>query len=235
MKNFIFFVSYYEAIKELPEDQQGAVYKAIVNYAMEGIEPKLKGLANSIFVLIRPYIDSSKKKQNSGSMGGIAKKLSSKTSSKAISIKDSEHLSKEGSKFSSTTPSKKDSEVASNQIIKNEYEDKEEILFKKEINKEKNTVLSDSELLSLIEKNFSDEDVCQKFKEYAEMRKAMGKNKAIRTTATFESCVKKLRTLAKTKQEALEVLDYSISNCYQGLFALKRKSTKEREMIPYAN
>lgn len=223
MKNFIFFVSYYEAIKELPEEQQGAVYKAIVDYAMEGIEPKLKGISKSVFILIKPYIDSSRKKQMSGAKGGSANRK-----------EESELQSEDESKHESKNISKTQSKVISNQIKENEYEDEEEFVLKKEKDKEKPTVLSDSELSSLIEKNFTDGEVCQKFKEYAAMRKAMGKNKAIRTLATFESCVKKLREYAKTKHEALEVLDYSISNCYQGLFALK-KVTRVQEAIPYAN
>ena len=109
---------------------------------------------------------------------------------------------------------------------------------KKEINKErKSTILTDSELYAFIEEEFKDTDVCQKFKDYAEMRKAMGKNKAIRTKSTFDSCVQKLRKYAWTKQEALEILDYSIVNCYQGLFDKFGHDRKEvaKEAIPYAN
>lgn len=224
MRNFIFFASYYEAIKELPIEQQGEAYKAIVDYAMEGIEPVyLKGIQKSVFILIKPYIDSSKKKQESGAMGG-------KATSKHISKQASNDISKVASKHTST----KQSKHTSNQIIENE-EEKEYI--KKEINKEKNTILTDDELSSLIEENFSDEDVCQKFKDYALMRKGMGKNKAIRTKSTLDSCVQKLRKYAKTKDEALETLDYSIANCYQGLFdrfGHGQKSTN-KEVIPYAN
>lgn len=231
MRNMIFFVSYYEAIKELPEEQQGIVYKAIIGYAMEGIEPILNGLAKSVFILIKPYIDSSRKKQESGASGGNTRKKSSKNISKNISEDNSKQLSKEESKM----PSKQ----LSNQIIKNEdeYEYKEES-FKKEINKEKSTILTDSELNILIDNEFSDEDVCKKFKEYSEMRKAMGKNKAIRTTGTFESCIQKLRKYAKNKQEAMEILDNSISNCYQGLFDIYKHTiskTPQQESIPYAN
>lgn len=226
MRNMIFFVSYYEAIKELPEEQQGVVYKAIIDYAMEGIEPNLKGLAKSVFILIKPYIDSSRKKQESGASGGNSRKKSNKD----ISKDDTEQPSKEESKV----PSKQ----SSNQIIKNENEDEYKDEFsKKEINKEKSTILTDSELITLIENEFSDKDVCKKFKEYSEMRKAMGKNKAIRTLGTFKSCIQKLRKFAKNKQEAIEVLDNSISNCYQGLFDIFKhmNSTLQQESIPYAN
>lgn len=231
MRNFIFFASYYEAIKELPTEQQGAVYKAIVDYAMEGIEPShLRGIQKSVFILIKPYIDSSKKKQESGAMGG-------KATSKHTSEQTSKTSSKVGSKNTSKTSSNNESKPQSNQIKENEEEKEYINILKKEINKEKNTILTDSELYSLIEGSFSDSEVCKKFKDYAEMRKAMGKNKAIRTKSTLDSCIQKLRKYAQTKEEALEILDYSIANCYQGLFDRFNhgKKSADKEAIPYAN
>ena len=230
MKNFIFFSSYFEAIKELPVKQQGEVYKSIIEYAMEGKEPTLKGAAKSVFVLIKPYIDASRKKQESGALGG--KQTESKSKVKQEQTESKSKVKQEQTESKSKAKQKQTkSKVPSNQIIKKE-EEKEYI---KEINKEKNTILTDSELLSLIEKEFNDKDVCDKFKEYALMRKGMGKNKAIRTLATFKSCVCKLRKLAKTKQQALDVLDYSISNCYQGLFDIFKNTLQQQEGIPYAN
>ena len=230
MRNFIFFASYYEAIKELPADQQGQVYKAIVDYAMEGAEPThLKGIQKSVFILIKPYIDSSKKKQEYGSMGGapMGNTNAKKQAENNLSLK--EKTSQKQAKNNLSLKNK-----TSNQII--EYEEEKEYI-KKEINKEKSTILTDSELYSLIEEEFKDSDVCQKFKDYADMRKAMGKNKAIRTLSTLNSCINKLRKYAKTKQEAIEILDYSIANCYQGLFDKFGHDRKDvaKEAITYAN
>ena len=229
MKNFIFFSSYYEAIKELPVEKQGQVYKAIVDYAMEAIEPDLKGIQRSIFTLIKPYIDSSKKKQEYGAMGGAPLGNTNAKKQAKNNLTLNKETSQKQAKNNLTLKNK-----TSNQII--EYEEEKEYI-KKEINKEKNTVLTDSELLSFIEEEFKDTDVCQKFKDYAEMRKAMGKNKAIRTKSTFDCCVQKLRKYAKTKQEAIEILDYSIVNCYQGLFDKfgHDKPSDSKEAIPYVN
>ena len=230
MNNFIFFSSYYEAIKELPVEKQGQVYKAIVDYAMEAIEPDLKGIQRSIFTLIKPYIDSSKKKQEYGAMGGAPMGNTNAKKQAKNNLTLNKETSQKQAKNNLSLKNK-----TSNQII--EYEEEKEYI-KKEINKErKNTVLTDSELLSFIEEEFKDADVCQKFKDYAEMRKAMGKNKAIRTLSTLNSCINKLRKYAKTKQEAIEILDYSIANCYQGLFDKFGHDRKEvaKEAIPYAN
>lgn len=57
-KSFIFYSSYYEAISELPANEQGAVYKAIIDYGIAKKEPNLKGIANAMFKLIKPTIDA---------------------------------------------------------------------------------------------------------------------------------------------------------------------------------
>lgn len=226
MRDIKFFASYYAAIKELPDNKQGEVYKAVFDYAMEGIEPSnLSGLSLAVFNLIKPYLDSSKKQYENGIKGGRPARESQKQSEE------------ETQSETQTITQDETQEQSQRQTIKNKNKDID--IYKKEINKErKNTILTDSELNSLIEDNFKDEEVCQKFKGYVEMRKAMGKNKAIRTKSTFDSCISKLRKYALNKQEAIEVLDNSIANCYQGLFDIFghcKAQPKDREAIPYAN
>ena len=87
----------------------------------------------------------------------------------------------------------------------------------------------------MIGKNFTDPDVIQKFKEFIEMRKAKGQSKAVRTQATFDGLVRQIRNLAKTKAQAIAILQKSIDNCWQGLFALDKNVETEEEGIPYAN
>ena len=222
MRDIKFFASYYAAIKELPDNKQGEVYKAVFDYAMEGVEPSnLSGLSLAIFNLIKPYLDSSKKQYENGIKGGRP-------------AHETQKQSEEETQSETQTITQEQSQK---QTIKNKNKDID--IYKKEINKErKNTILADSELNSLIEDNFKDKDVCQKFKDYVEMRRAMGKNKAIRTKSTFDSCISKLRKFAFNKQEAIEVLDNSIANCYQGLFDIFghcKAQPKDREAIPYAN
>ena len=224
MRDIKFFASYYAAIKELPDSKQGMVYKAVFDYAMEGVMPdNLSGMPKAIFDLIKPYLDSSKKQYENGIKGGRPANHETQAQSEEKTQNETQIITQT-----------KTQEQSQRQTIKNKNKD---IDIKKEINKEKNTILTDSELYSLIEGNFSDREVCQKFKDYAEMRKAMGKNKAIRTLSTLDSCIKKLRKYATTKEEALEILDYSIANCYQGLFDRFGHGQKSanKEAIPYAN
>lgn len=56
--SFIFFSSYYDAISKLPPEEQGAIYKAIIEYAIAKIAPtNLTPIGNACFILIKPTID----------------------------------------------------------------------------------------------------------------------------------------------------------------------------------
>ncbi len=67
---FTFYRSYYEAIQNLPKREQTAVLLAVCAYALDNKEPKLSGMANAIFTLIRPTLDTGRKKALSGKKGG---------------------------------------------------------------------------------------------------------------------------------------------------------------------
>lgn len=73
--SFIFYRSFYEAIKDLPRDIQGEIYTAIMEYSLYGNETEnLKPIARSIFTLIKPQIDVNNKRFENGSKGGRPKK-----------------------------------------------------------------------------------------------------------------------------------------------------------------
>lgn len=72
--SFVFYRSFYEAIKDLPRDIQGEIYTAIMEYSLNGNETdNLKPVAKSVFVLIKPLIDSNNKKYKNGCSGGRPK------------------------------------------------------------------------------------------------------------------------------------------------------------------
>ena len=59
---FTFYRSYYEALKSLPQKEQVKVFLAICAYALDEVEPSLTGIALSVFTLIRPTLDSGRRK-----------------------------------------------------------------------------------------------------------------------------------------------------------------------------
>lgn len=55
---FTFYRSYYEAIRHLSKKDRETVLMAVCAYALDNVEPTLTGVAASVFILIRPTLDS---------------------------------------------------------------------------------------------------------------------------------------------------------------------------------
>ena len=54
-ESFVFYKSFYEAIRGLPRDIQGEIYTAIMEYGLYGEEPVcLKPIASCVFTLVKP-------------------------------------------------------------------------------------------------------------------------------------------------------------------------------------
>ena len=62
-KQFTFYASFHEAAQALQSlEERAALYEAICDYALYGTDPKLSGTAAAMFGLIRPNLDSSRRK-----------------------------------------------------------------------------------------------------------------------------------------------------------------------------
>ena len=73
--SFVFYRSFYEAIKEIDEDATRlAILEALCDYAIFGEEPELSGTASALFKLMRPQIDANRKRRENGKKGGAALK-----------------------------------------------------------------------------------------------------------------------------------------------------------------
>lgn len=72
--SYVFYRSFYEGIKTLPQGSGYAVFMAICEYVFEGKEPgNLQGVECGFFSMIRPQIDSNIKKYENGKKGGRPK------------------------------------------------------------------------------------------------------------------------------------------------------------------
>lgn len=73
--SFVFYRSFYDAIRDLPRDVQGEIYTAIMEYSLYGNETvNLKPIARSIFTLMKPQIDVNNKRFENGKKGGRPKR-----------------------------------------------------------------------------------------------------------------------------------------------------------------
>ncbi len=66
----IFYRSFYEAIKELPKENQLEIYNAIFEHSLNNVTPKLTGLSKTIYILIEPQIEANLKRFIDGKKGG---------------------------------------------------------------------------------------------------------------------------------------------------------------------
>ena len=76
---FTFYRSFWEAVKGLPKKDRLPILEAIISYALDGVEPT--GLSQSqfaFFLLVKPTLDSSRKKAASGKQGGKTTKANDK-------------------------------------------------------------------------------------------------------------------------------------------------------------
>jgi len=80
--SFIFYRSFYEAIKELPDEEKGRVYNAIFMYALDGEFAQLSGVEKAIFTLVKPQIDANQRRYENGSKGAEYGKLGGRPSNK---------------------------------------------------------------------------------------------------------------------------------------------------------
>ena len=70
-KQFAFYRSFWEAVKTLPKKDRLPVLEAIISYALDGEDPKgLTAGQSAFFLLVKPNLDSSRKKAASGKQGG---------------------------------------------------------------------------------------------------------------------------------------------------------------------
>ena len=67
--SFVFYRSFYESISGLSDKQQLEVYKAISSYALNGELIDLGVVANAIFCLAKPSIDSNQRRYENGLKG----------------------------------------------------------------------------------------------------------------------------------------------------------------------
>ena len=70
---FQFFRSFYDAAKNIPDKEMQADFlMAICEYALNGNEPEGSGIISALFALVKPNLDTSRKRAQAGRKGGEA-------------------------------------------------------------------------------------------------------------------------------------------------------------------
>ena len=102
-----------------------------------------------------------------------------------------------------------------------------EIEIEKNIKKEKKK--KETEFDSVINENFTDEELKQTIYEFIKMRKAIKKPL---TTRGLELMINKLKKMTSNTNEQIQILNNSIMNNWLGIFPLKEEE-KQKEKVEY--
>ena len=74
--SFVFYKSFWDGIKALPDDSALRLFRAACAYGIDGETPDLDGLELAVFTSWKANIDSAQKKRRDGEKGGRPKKTS---------------------------------------------------------------------------------------------------------------------------------------------------------------
>ena len=91
--SFTFYRSFYEAANQLSKRSRLGLYEAILAYALDEVEPELTDKKQkAAFILIKPVLDTGRKKALAGQLGGNKPKAKRKqTESKGEIEKENEN------------------------------------------------------------------------------------------------------------------------------------------------
>ena len=73
-ESFVFYRSFFEALKDMDKESQADCLMAIADYALNDVEPKLTPAVRMFFTLVKPQIDANKRRMENGTKGGRPRK-----------------------------------------------------------------------------------------------------------------------------------------------------------------
>lgn len=126
---FTFYRSYWEAIQMLPKKERLAVYEAISAYALNGSAPALSGAAATVFILVKPTLDTGRRKAEIGKKGGSKAKANGKQDGSKAEAKPKQNESNEKAN-GKQTESEKENEIEVEIEIEKELEIEKDSLKK---------------------------------------------------------------------------------------------------------
>ena len=74
-EGFLFYRSFAQAMNGLPAEDYKKLMLILIDYALDGVEPEeMSGIAESMFILMKPQIDANNRRYENGRKGGRPKK-----------------------------------------------------------------------------------------------------------------------------------------------------------------
>jgi hypothetical protein len=79
INRFTFFRNYYDSIKDIDVDEKKEILLAIVEYVFDNKEPQFSGLKKTVWLLMMPYLSTSKNRSNNAKLKVNQNKIKSKS------------------------------------------------------------------------------------------------------------------------------------------------------------
>lgn len=223
--SFIFYGSFLEAIKDLPDEERLKCYDAICIYALEGELPDVSGVSKAVFSLAKPNIDSSIKNRENGRKGGKNKSVKPTSEESLSPLKKSgeARFGKSVKGGSAISPSNEDEDGDEDRDID---EDEEKDVDKDNTQKGGTRKRETQEQIfdRLVQGRFLDcvlEDKIREWLKYKSERKEPYKETGMRSLINkIEKAVDEFGVDA-----VMDSIDSSMSSGWKGLFFDKLKST----------
>lgn len=206
-EGFVFYRSFYEAIRDLPRDVQGEIYTAIMEYGLYGKETEqLKPIARSVFTLMKPLLDQNFARYENAKKGGAPKGNSNNPNGR----KGKEQGKETNQELTENQPR------TNQEPTKNQPKEKEEEKIKeKELSKE-------SPKKKDFDFSFVSAEYLEAFQEWLDYKKA--RKETYKTQASLQKCYNNLIELSGNNPHiARRIIDQSIANNWAGLFELKQQ------------
>jgi hypothetical protein len=126
--SFIFYRSFSECLKSLPDKERLILYDSIIDYALDEIEPNLDGCLKGMFALIKPQLDANIRRWKNGCKGGAPVGNQNAT-------KNNQETTKEQPKTTNVQPNHNVNDNVNDNVNENvnENENKKEDIKKKQV------------------------------------------------------------------------------------------------------
>lgn len=214
--SLVFYSSFYEAIEVLDDGDQLKAYKAIMNYALNGIEPSSDiGISYAIFLAVKPQIDANNQRYENSTKGGRpAKKpmVSKKEENEKPMVLENEENSK--------PMVSKNEQIQKPNVNENVNVNVNDNVNVKKINKKETFV-------SIVDDYTLNDELKSCLMSFINMRRKM-------KGYTIEALKLNLNTLNKLARDditKIEIVKQSIANSWKSFYELKNK-TKHEEVLP---
>lgn len=211
--SFVFYKSFYEALKFLDPETKCKAYDAICDYAFDGILPTGCGMERAVFELVKPQIDANNRRRANGAKGAEYGKLGGRPKKTPTKPQNNP---KETPRKPLTNPTQTPNVNVNDNVNVN-------------VNDNANENVNVNKSPKGDKRYFPDDDLLEKtFADFQDMRK---KIKKPMTDRAISLMLNKLEKLSSDPLVQVKILEQSIMNCWQDIYEIKDVRNDNRSNV----